>query len=201
MLATGLFESATASAEHASISALRGRDPSEGFAVASILGFAGGAASSSAVKAARDGLVKAVRNTASAAKKVRVGQRAAKSSNSVRFSRADLAKTPDNIQWPDHDGFDGMGRFELGSHKTTLKPGEMLDRFGGPGGKFVARAGTPFFQRSLPPSSRFKPYYKYKVQKNIEVEAGFAAPWFKQRGEGLSFCCRTLCRNCLIIDR
>ncbi len=74
-----------------------------------------------------------------------------------------------------------------------LKPGERLDRFGSPFGGFLAPAGTPYWGRSLPPSSLDDAtgftcnYHTYKVVKAFKVEAGPAAPAFGQPGLGLQY--------------
>jgi hypothetical protein len=76
----------------------------------------------------------------------------------------------------------------------SLRVGQKLDRFGGEGGQFLAPAGTPYSQRSLPPQSLntiegdypFN-YHVYKVLKPFPVDAGPAAPWFNQPGEGIQY--------------
>lgn len=80
------------------------------------------------------------------------------------------------------------------SVNLPLLVGQKLDRFGGEGGQFLAPAGTPYSQRSLPPQSLntiegaypFN-YHVYKVLKPFTVEAGPAAPWFNQPGEGIQY--------------
>jgi hypothetical protein len=75
----------------------------------------------------------------------------------------------------------------------TLKPGERLDRYGSTYGGFLAPAGTPYFARSIPPSSLDDAtgytcnYHTYKVLKAFRVEAGPAAPAFGQPGLGLQY--------------
>lgn len=74
------------------------------------------------------------------------------------------------------------GKDKIGS----LDVGHKVDRFGHPGGNFVADAGTPFTQRSLPSSSIKKEYHQYEVIKSIDnVRSGPAEPWFGQEGLGI----------------
>ncbi|MFI2662235.1 TNT domain-containing protein [Micromonospora carbonacea] len=78
--------------------------------------------------------------------------------------------------------------------KQTLLPGYRLDRFGFPGGAFLAPLGTPFSARSLPPSNLNTPanaplanYHVYCVVKPFPVDSGPIAPWFAQPGLGTQF--------------
>ena len=83
--------------------------------------------------------------------------------------------------WPDNFGF-VKGKDKIGS----LDVGHKVDRFGHPGGNFVAVAGTPFTQRSLPSTSIKKEYHQYEVIKSIDnVRSGPAEPWFGQEGLGI----------------
>lgn len=76
----------------------------------------------------------------------------------------------------------------------TLLPGYRLDRFGFPGGRFLAPLGTPFASRSLPPQNLNTPadaplanYHVYCVVKPFTVASGPIAPWFAQPGMGTQF--------------
>lgn len=76
----------------------------------------------------------------------------------------------------------------------TLLPGYRLDRFGFPGGAFLAPLGTPFGARSLPPTNLNTPvdaplanYHVYCVLKPFTVDSGPIAPWFAQPGYGTQF--------------
>ena len=78
--------------------------------------------------------------------------------------------------------------------QTTLGPGQSVDRFGSPGGSFLAPFGIPYAARSLPPSNLDDQqqgltcnYYTYKVLKPFAVEAGPIAPAFGQPGLGLQY--------------
>jgi len=75
----------------------------------------------------------------------------------------------------------------------TLKPGVPLDRYGSLYGSFLAPDGTPYSERSIPPSSLDDSpgftcnYHAYKVLKAFEVEGGPVAPAFGQPGYGLQY--------------
>jgi hypothetical protein len=86
-----------------------------------------------------------------------------------------------NIKWPTNNGFDGAPTTE------TLKPGTIVDRYGGETGKFVSPKGTPYENRSLPPGSDARPYHVYEVVKSIDVKAGKIAAWFGQPGGGIQY--------------
>ncbi|MCX4469013.1 TNT domain-containing protein [Micromonospora sp. NBC_01655] len=79
-------------------------------------------------------------------------------------------------------------------NQQTLLPGYRLDRFGFPGGAFLAPLGTPFGARSLPPSNLNTPagaplanYHVYCVVRPFAVDSGPIAPWFAQSGLGTQF--------------
>ncbi|WP_405114813.1 TNT domain-containing protein [Micromonospora sp. NBC_01405] len=76
----------------------------------------------------------------------------------------------------------------------TLLTGYRLDRFGFPGGAFLAPLGTPFGSRSLTPQSLNTPadallanYHVYCVVRPFTVDSGPIAPWFAQPGMGTQF--------------
>ena len=66
----------------------------------------------------------------------------------------------------------------LGGFRTseTLRPGTLIDRFGGRRGSYVSPAGTPFELRGLPPETASRPFETFEVLHAIDVEAGIAAP-------------------------
>ncbi|MGW3242628.1 TNT domain-containing protein [Streptomyces sp. NPDC001070] len=88
------------------------------------------------------------------------------------------------------DGF----RTDFTPVDLTLSVGQRIDRFGNESGRFLAPAGSPFSQRSIPPSNLntfdagypFN-YHLYKVAKPFVVKAGPAEPWFGQPGNGLQY--------------
>lgn len=95
--------------------------------------------------------------------------------------------------YPPDDGFLRVGGRPV-RYEQELWPGEQVDRFGYPGGAYLAPAGTPFFRRALPPQSLTTPtgtpesnYHLYCVLRPFDVQAGPIAPWFAQPGLGLQF--------------
>jgi len=76
---------------------------------------------------------------------------------------------------------------------TTLYPGEDIDRYGSVYGSFLAPAGTPYAQRSIPPTSLESTpaaacnYHDYQVLKPFGVDEGPIAGWFDQPGGGLQY--------------
>jgi hypothetical protein len=81
-----------------------------------------------------------------------------------------------------------------------LKPGTRLDRFGHPGGGFLAPLGTPFAQRGLPSMALNTPapspietlvplanYHIYCVVKPFTVDTGPITPWFAQPSLGTQY--------------
>ena len=92
------------------------------------------------------------------------------------------------LQYPANDGFAGTPT------KGTMQPGTRFDRYGGftengqfrDTGDFVADAGVPFNQRSLPANDINRPYTQYEVLRPIpDAQSGPAAPWFGQPGGGI----------------
>jgi Tuberculosis necrotizing toxin len=98
----------------------------------------------------------------------------------------------DTGRWnhPPNDGFAEVnGRIDR--HRTELRAGDVLDRFGSVHGGFLAPAGDPYARRALPPQSlntadRAAPcnYYVYRVVRPFPVWQGSVAPWFEQPGRG-----------------
>ncbi|WP_055404562.1 MULTISPECIES: TNT domain-containing protein [unclassified Mycobacterium] len=76
---------------------------------------------------------------------------------------------------------------------ANLQPGTVLERFGNPGGSYLAPDGTPFAQLALPPESALKPYYQYVVKDPTALPPGYhieqsqVAPWFHQPGGGIQY--------------
>jgi hypothetical protein len=77
----------------------------------------------------------------------------------------------------------------------TLPVGTFLDRFGSEYGSYMSPAGTPYAQRSLPPTnldaepgSKYPyNYHVYMVSRSLHVEGGLIAGWFEQQGFGVQF--------------
>lgn len=81
--------------------------------------------------------------------------------------------------YPTNDGFIGP------RVKTTLLPGQTIDRFGGSDiSRFFSPAGTPAQLRALPPGTTNTPLRTFEVAKPMNVEAGRVAPAFNQIGLG-----------------
>lgn len=106
-----------------------------------------------------------------------------------------IAKYRTTTGWiyPPDDGFLTIGGYVL-RDEVTLKPGRRIDRFGYPGGAFLAPTGTLFLQRALPPQNLNTPtgttrsnYHVYCVLKSFDVDGGPIAPWFEQLGLGVQY--------------
>jgi len=92
------------------------------------------------------------------------------------------AASSSDPNWPPNDGFLGD------TSPYILNPGDMIDRYGPEGGRFVAPAGTPFEMRALPPEYLYtKELHTYEVLKELEVIKGIATPWFGQPGLGVTY--------------
>lgn len=76
-----------------------------------------------------------------------------------------------------------------GPSPVRLAAGTLVDRYGPEMGRLVFAEGTPFEQRSLPPSHRKYPYRVYRViaPAGLEVLGGPVAPWFGQPGGGVMY--------------
>lgn len=106
-----------------------------------------------------------------------------------------VAQFRDGAGWiyPPDDGF--MSHHGVvDRNPVQLNPGARLDRFGFPGGAFLAPARTPFTERALPPQNLNTPetaplanYHAYCVVKAFTVDGGMTAPWFGQRGLGMQY--------------
>lgn len=67
-----------------------------------------------------------------------------------------------------------------------MHPGDQLDCFGLETGHHLYALGTPFHQRSQPPTDAGAPYVTFEVLGPLPPTAteGVAAPWFEQPGGG-----------------
>ena len=70
---------------------------------------------------------------------------------------------------------------------ATLKPGDVISRYGNSTGKFASPDGTPFSARSLPPDTNINNFHRYRVLRDIPVESGLVSPWFNQPGGGIQY--------------
>ncbi|MGW0328352.1 glycohydrolase toxin TNT-related protein [Nocardia sp. NPDC003183] len=70
-------------------------------------------------------------------------------------------------------------------HPAVLQPGEVIDRFGGPSGRFTSPAGVPYPQRALPPTNLDgESYHQYEVLRPLPVWQGGIAPQMGEPGLG-----------------
>ncbi|MFJ6196756.1 TNT domain-containing protein [Micromonospora sp. NPDC092111] len=111
---------------------------------------------------------------------------------------------PATLLFPPESGYLLGPHGEPIKQRQTMLTGYRLDRFGFPGGAFLAPLGTPFSSRSLAPQSLNTPplpppppgvpsaaplanYHTYCVLKPFDVDSGPIAPWFAQPGLGTQF--------------
>lgn len=79
-----------------------------------------------------------------------------------------------HIKWPDADGFvtDSAGNPIM--QPANLKAGQMIDRYGGNGGRFTSPLENgemlPYNTRGLPYPEGYQPYHRYEVVKDITRE-------------------------------
>ena len=75
-----------------------------------------------------------------------------------------------------------------GTEKMThLMPGDIVDRFGSEGGKYLAPANTAVEKRALPYNTDLSNYHQYEVVKPFQVEESIIAPAFRQPGGGTQY--------------
>ena len=69
---------------------------------------------------------------------------------------------------------------------TGLVPGDLVDAYGAETEHHLFALGTPFDQRSEPPSRVGSPYFAFVVAATLPptVREGRAAPWFEMPGGG-----------------
>lgn len=69
---------------------------------------------------------------------------------------------------------------------VQVAPGDMLDAYGAETEHHLFALGTPFDQRSEPPSRVGSPYFAFVVARELPnvVMEGRAAPWFEMPGGG-----------------
>lgn len=77
------------------------------------------------------------------------------------------------------------GRRGGASGTALLAPGDAVDLLGPETGHHVYALGTPFPQRSQPPTDVGRPYHRYEVRSALpDATEGVCAPWFEQPGGG-----------------
>lgn len=77
---------------------------------------------------------------------------------------------------------------------SLLLPEEVVDRYGGEFGTYLAPIGTPVAARAIPPDNLHRGddghpcnYYRYQVRRDFTVLAGPTAPAFAQAGYGIQY--------------
>ncbi len=65
---------------------------------------------------------------------------------------------------------------------TTLRAGQIIDRFGSPKGNYFSPQGTPLQARALPPGTDLSQYTRYRVEIPFQVQQSTVAPAFNQWG-------------------
>ncbi|WP_038476862.1 TNT domain-containing protein [Shouchella lehensis] len=86
-----------------------------------------------------------------------------------------------DIIWPPNNGFDGD------VVRTELKPGQVIDRYGEPGGNFLSPDETPYEQRALALHSDGAEYHVYRVLEAFEVNSGKFLAWFDRPDGGTQY--------------
>lgn len=88
-----------------------------------------------------------------------------------------------NWRWPPNEGAEGT------VSPNTLGVGDVIDRFGGPGGQYASPFGSSYPSRSIPPSNVGREYHIYRVDKPLPetVRESDVAPWFEMPGGGTQY--------------
>ena len=93
-----------------------------------------------------------------------------------------------NENWPGQKGDPNIDGFVKGEYqKTTLSPGDRIDRFGSDYGHFFGNIGESKEMRAMSPNSDFKNHNQYEILMDLPVLKGKIAPWFDQPGGGIQF--------------
>ncbi len=85
------------------------------------------------------------------------------------------------LRYPDNDG--AIGEWKT----TTIKKGQVVDRYGLNRGKYFSDAGTSFEQRSLPSDPRLTEYHRFRVLKDFETSSSRIQPFYDQPGNGVQY--------------
>lgn len=84
----------------------------------------------------------------------------------------------------DEEGFDKTKEIK---ENSTLKSGDIVDRYGSGRGTYLSPEGTPYEQRSLPGEESTQEYHKYRVVKDIPCKEGAVGENFEQSGGGTQY--------------
>lgn len=91
-----------------------------------------------------------------------------------------------NLAWADGKKYPDGFSSPTDREPVTLAPGETIDRFGGPNGKFTSPTGVPYPERALPPTNLDgASYHQYEVIKPLPVWQGGIAPQMGETGGGV----------------
>jgi hypothetical protein len=94
---------------------------------------------------------------------------------------------PAEYAWPPAMFYPEGGCDPYATEAVVLEDGIELDRFGDPGGRVLAEAGTPLAQRSLPPEYLDRGYHRYRVLRPLPMWRTVSAAWFGQPGGGVRY--------------
>lgn len=102
----------------------------------------------------------------------------------LEWERLFVAREGEHV-WPPSDEHPegGVGPAE----PVVLEPDTVLDCVGDGTGRVLFPVGTPFPQRSLPPSHAEREYRRYRVMRRLPVWRSVTAPWFAQPGGGVRY--------------
>lgn len=97
-----------------------------------------------------------------------------------------ITKPDGSLAWADGKQYPDGFSSPTDREPVVLPPGQTIDRFGGPNGKFTSPTGVPYPQRALPATSLEGPgYHQYQVIKPLPVWQGGIAPQMGEPGGGV----------------
>lgn len=97
-----------------------------------------------------------------------------------------ITKEDGDLAWADGEKYPQGFSSPTDREPVTLAPGQSIDRFGGPNGRFTSPAGVPYPQRALPATSLDgASYHQYEVIKPLPVWQGGIAPQMGEPGGGV----------------
>ncbi|HEV2346317.1 MAG TPA: TNT domain-containing protein [Actinocrinis sp.] len=97
-----------------------------------------------------------------------------------------ITKPDGSLDWADGNKYPDGFSSPTDREPVVLSPGQTIDRFGGPNGKFTSPAGVPYPDRALPASSLDgASYHQYEVIKPLPAWQGGIAPQMGEPGGGV----------------
>ncbi|MEU1982973.1 glycohydrolase toxin TNT-related protein [Nocardia sp. NPDC019395] len=98
----------------------------------------------------------------------------------------DSITDPDgNLNWADATQHPEGFSTPTDRHPVVLPVGEIIDRFGGPNGRFTSPPGVTYPERALPPTNlEGDSYHQYRVVRPLPVWMGQIAPQMGEIGLG-----------------